>query len=100
MTTSTTLWFLYILRTTDGQLYTGITTDVTRRLAQHQAGKGARSLRGKGELALVYHCTVDDRSAALKWEYRVKQLTKKQKERLVQTQPLHVEEFFSRLRAD
>lgn len=43
-----TLWHLYMLRLPSGMLYTGITTDVARRLAQHQAGKGAKALRGKG----------------------------------------------------
>ncbi|AJJ10800.1 GIY-YIG catalytic domain protein [Yersinia rohdei] len=84
---SDSLWHLYLLRTTTGMLYTGITTDVTRRLMQHQAGKGAKALRGKGELALVFHCEVGDRSTALKLEYRVKQLSKPQKEQLVISQP-------------
>ena len=43
-----TLWHLYMLRLPSGMLYTGITTDVARRPAQHQAGKGAKALRGKG----------------------------------------------------
>ncbi|WP_233969982.1 GIY-YIG nuclease family protein [Pectobacterium versatile] len=80
-------WYLYILRTVAGSLYTGITTDVSRRLNQHQTGKGAKALRGKGELTLVFHCLVGDRSDALKLEYRIKQLKKNQKERLVQDQP-------------
>ncbi|WP_016599516.1 GIY-YIG nuclease family protein, partial [Yersinia pestis] len=62
-------------------------TDVARRLAQHQAGKGAKALRGKGELTLVFHCEAGDRSTALKLEYRVKQLSKQQKEKLVIDQP-------------
>ncbi|MGI8470948.1 GIY-YIG nuclease family protein [Pectobacterium brasiliense] len=80
-------WYLYILRTVAGALYTGITTDVSRRLNQHQTGKGAKALRGKGELTLVFHCRVGARSDALKLEYRIKQLSKNQKERLVQDQP-------------
>ncbi|UKE82869.2 GIY-YIG nuclease family protein [Pectobacterium colocasium] len=80
-------WYLYILRTVTGALYTGITTDVSRRLDQHQTGKGAKALRGKGELTLVFHCLAGDRSNALKLEYRIKQLSKSQKERLVQDQP-------------
>ncbi|EQC1364660.1 GIY-YIG nuclease family protein [Escherichia coli] len=67
-----TPWYLYLIRTADNKLYTGITTDVERRYQQHQSGKGAKALRGKGELTL-----------ALRAEYRVKQLTKRQKERLV-----------------
>ncbi|CFU82694.1 GIY-YIG nuclease family protein [Yersinia pseudotuberculosis] len=84
---SDSLWHLYLLRTASGTLYTGITTDVARRLAQHQAGKGAKALRGKGELTLVFHCEAGDRSTALKLEYRVKQLSKQQKEKLVIDQP-------------
>lgn len=88
-------WFVYMLRTAGGMLYTGITTDTARRLAQHQAGKGARSLRGKGELSLVYWCKASDRSVALRWEYRIKQLSKMQKERLVHDQPESVARFLA-----
>ncbi|PWC12070.1 hypothetical protein B4923_12290 [Brenneria roseae subsp. americana] len=87
-------WYLYILRTATGLLYTGITNDVARRLAQHQAGKGAKALRGKGELTLVFHCLAGNRSSASKLEYQVKQLSKSQKERLVQDQPLSLSERF------
>ena len=76
-------WFLYLIRTADNTLYTGITTDVQRRLAQHQAGKGAKALRGKEGLALAFFAEVGERGLALKLEYRIKQLTKRQKERLV-----------------
>ncbi|MEC5342818.1 GIY-YIG nuclease family protein [Brenneria populi] len=89
-------WHLYILRTSGGMLYTGITTDVKRRLRQHQAGKGAKALRGKGELALVFQCRAGDRSSALKLEYRIKQLSKSQKERLVQDQPTSLLDAFVR----
>lgn len=78
-----TSWYLYLIRCTDNRLYTGITTDVERRFAQHQAGKGAKALRGKGELALVFSQAVGDRSLALRAEYRIKQLSKAEKERLV-----------------
>jgi len=85
--TPAALWHLYLLRTAAGLLYTGITTDVPRRLTQHQCGKGAKALRGKGPLTLVFHCAIGDRSAALKAEYRIKQLSRSQKERLVGDQP-------------
>lgn len=55
-----------------------------RRYKQHQSGKGAKALRGKGELTLAFAAQVGDRSLALRIEYRVKQLTKRQKERLVE----------------
>ena len=71
-------WHLYMLRLPSGMLYTGITTDVARRLAQHQAGKGARRCAAKGIDAGV-SLPGGDRSTALKLEYRVKQLSKIQK---------------------
>ncbi|HAV2160247.1 GIY-YIG nuclease family protein [Enterobacter cloacae] len=79
----TVCWFLYLVRTADNALYTGITTDVARRFLHHQTGKGAKALRGKGELTLAFSAPVGDRSLALRVEYRIKQLTKRQKERLV-----------------
>ncbi|WP_312691254.1 GIY-YIG nuclease family protein [Kosakonia sp.] len=78
-----TPWFLYLIRTNDNTLYTGITTDVARRFMQHQSGKGAKALRGKGALELVFSAPVGERSLALRLEYRIKQLNKRQKERLV-----------------
>lgn len=76
-------WYLYLIRTLDNSLYTGITTDVVRRFGQHQTGKGAKALRGKGELTLAFSREVGDRSQALRLEYRIKQLTKAKKESLV-----------------
>lgn len=78
-----TLWSLYLIRTADNRLYTGITTDVARRFMQHQNGKGAKALRGRGELTLAFSAPVGERSLALRMEYRIKRLTKRQKERLV-----------------
>lgn len=81
---SVTTWFVYMIRTAGGQLYTGITTDVQRRLDEHTSGsKGARFLRGKGPLELVWQCSVPDRSVASRLEYRIKQLSRKDKHRLL-----------------
>ncbi len=80
---SDAIWYLYLLRTVSGMLYTGITTNVPRRLAQHQAGRGAKILRGKGRLTLAFYCVAGDHSAALKLEYKIKQFNKKQKEDLI-----------------
>ena len=77
-------WYLYILRCGDGTLYTGITTDVQARFAQHQAGKGAKYTRGRGPLELVYTEECDDHSAALKRELAVKALSREEKERMIQ----------------
>ncbi|OTQ56316.1 GIY-YIG nuclease family protein [Gilliamella sp. A7] len=82
-----TVWFLYIIRTAKQSLYTGITTDITRRLHQHQMGKGAKHLKGHKDLNVVYQLSIGDISTALKLEYRIKQLTKIQKEKLVSISP-------------
>ncbi|MDQ6969882.1 MAG: GIY-YIG nuclease family protein, partial [Mariprofundus sp.] len=62
------IWYLYMVRCGKGQLYTGISTDVTRRFAEHQAGKGAKFLRGKGPLVLQFEQPIGSHSEALKVE--------------------------------
>lgn len=81
-------WFLYMVRTASGQLYTGISLDPDRRLRQHngELAGGAKALRGKGPLQLVYQQIYPDRSGASKAEYQLKQLSKAAKERLVREQ--------------
>lgn len=80
-------WHLYMLRSSDGTLYTGIATDVARRMEQHADSRGARRLRGRGPLALVFERAVGSHGLALQLEYRIKQLRKAEKERLVQLAP-------------
>ena len=79
-------WFVYLVRTGAGALYAGISTDPERRLRQHQSGKGARALRGKGPLTLAWQQAVGEKGAALRLEYRLKQQSKAFKEQLI-TQP-------------
>ena len=75
---------LYILRCADDTLYTGITTDVGGRLREHEQGtKGAKYLRGRAPLQLVFDQSVGERGVALRLEYRVKQLDRMQKEALI-----------------
>ncbi len=76
-------WHLYILRCRDGSLYTGITTDVEKRLEAHQTGKGAKYTRGRGPLELVYREECGSHSDALKRELAVKALTREQKQALI-----------------
>ncbi len=76
-------WKLYLIRCANGDLYTGISTDVQRRLREHMNNRGARSLRGKGPLKLVFNCEAGNRSQALRLEYRVKKLSKPEKEALI-----------------
>ena len=79
-------WYLYILRCGDGTLYTGITTDVPKRLEQHRTGKGAKYTRGRSPLELVYQEECGSHSEALKRELAVKKLTREQKEVLIRGQ--------------
>jgi putative endonuclease len=73
-------WFVYLVRCGDGSLYTGIARDVAARIAQHEAGKGARYTRGRGpfELCATKRCT--SKGQALKLEHAVKQLSRERKE--------------------
>lgn len=83
-------WYLYLIRTRQGALYTGITTDVKRRFAEHsaQGPKCAKSLRGKAPLELVLKHFVGARTDALKLEHKIKQLDKQQKEYLIKHKSL------------
>lgn len=76
--------FVYILRCGDGSLYTGITTDVPRRLQQHQAGHASKYTRARLPVTLSWTRQVRSWSQALKEEYRIKALTRAQKEALLQ----------------
>ena len=78
--------FVYIVRCADGTLYTGWTTDVERRIAQHNAGSGARYTRMHLPVTLVYREEVPDRSAAMRREVAIKKLDRERKERLVELQ--------------
>lgn len=78
-------WYLYILRCGDGTLYTGITTDVEKRLEAHRSGKGAKYTRGRAPLELVYREDCGSHSDALKREAAVKKLPRRQKEDLIKS---------------
>lgn len=78
-------WHLYILRCKDGSLYTGITTDVEKRLEAHKSGKGAKYTRGRRPLELVYREECGSHSDALKRELAVKALTREQKQTLIKS---------------
>lgn len=79
-------WYLYILRCKDGSLYTGITTDVQRRLEAHRSGKGAKYTRGRAPLELVYQQTCGTHSQALKRELEIKALKREEKEQLIRSE--------------
>jgi len=78
-------WYVYLVRCRNGDLYTGIATDVERRLTEHRANKGSRYLRGKGPLKLAFEKRIGDRGAALRIERLIKKWPKDKKERLVRS---------------
>jgi DNA-binding protein HU-beta len=73
------MWYLYLLECTDGSLYTGITTDVTRRYLAHLSGKGARYTRSHKPVRLLASSPIGTHSAALRAEMALKRLPKNQK---------------------
>lgn len=75
-------WIVYMLRCADGTLYTGIATDLEKRIKKHAEGKGAKYTRGRGPYTVVFSETHPDRRSALKRESEIKALTKKEKLRL------------------
>lgn len=72
-------WYVYILKCSDGTLYTGITNNLEKRIKQHNEGKGAKYTMGRGPVALVKYFTQLTKGDALKLEYRIKQLSKEEK---------------------
>jgi putative endonuclease len=82
---SASIWSVYIIRCGDGTLYTGITTDIDRRFAEHrsQGPKGAKYTRNKLPLTIVYQREVGSRSEVSKEELRIKSLTRSQKLALI-----------------
>ncbi len=78
-------WFLYIVECADASYYTGITTDIDRRIDEHNTGKGAKYTQGRGPVSVVYTEKFEDRSQASKREFEIKALTKEQKKKLIQS---------------
>ncbi|PCR91979.1 GIY-YIG nuclease family protein [Natrinema ejinorense] len=74
---------VYVLECADNTLYTGYTTDLERRVAEHDAGEGAKYTRGRTPVELRYHERFDSKSAAMSREYEIKQLSRGEKARLV-----------------
>jgi len=74
-------YFVYILRCSDNTLYTGITTDIKRRIKEHNSSpKGAKYTRYRRPVQLVHSEECKDKSSASKREYTIKHLTRKDKE--------------------
>jgi len=80
-----TVWSVYLIRTRLNTLYAGVTTDVERRFKEHASNskKGARYLRGKGPLVLMWHQAIGDKKEAMSLEYKIKQIDRKKKLSLI-----------------
>ena len=75
--------YVYLLECADGTLYTGYTTDVERRVQEHNTGEGAKYTRGRAPVDLVHVESFSSKAAAMRREYRIKQLSRSEKESLV-----------------
>lgn len=76
--------YVYILECSDATYYTGYTTNVKNRLKMHNLGKGAKYTRARRPCKLVYVKECDSKSSAMKLEYRIKQMSRKEKGDLIQ----------------
>ncbi len=77
-----TTYAVYIVRCSDGTLYTGVTPNLKERLDKHNQGKGAKYTRGRGPVSLVYSESVSDISLALKREMEIRKMSRSQKLKL------------------
>ena len=87
--------YVYILRCADGTYYTGWTNHLTRRLAAHNSGKGAKYTAGRAPVELVFSEVFEDRSEALGYEAALKKLTRTQKEQLIASQNVKGVEYLT-----
>lgn len=78
------LWVVYIIKCSDDTLYTGITTDLSRRIQEHESGAGAKYTKGRGPFKIIYTEPSKNRSDASKRELEVKSLNKKDKLKLAE----------------
>ena len=75
-------WYVYMVRCRDNSLYTGSTNDLSRRIQVHNSGKGAKYTKSRRPVTLAYYEVFENRQDAMRREYAIKQLPKKEKERL------------------
>ena len=80
-------YFVYILETGDGRFYTGYTTDLARRLKEHQSGSGGKFTRSFGAKQVLYHEVFPDKSSALKREAQIKGWSREKKQALISEPP-------------
>ncbi|WP_058993788.1 GIY-YIG nuclease family protein [Haloarcula sp. CBA1127] len=90
MTTARSPYHVYVLRCSDNTFYTGYTTDVERRVREHDAGDGAKYTRGRTPVELIHVESFDSQSDAMSREYEIKQYSRPEKERLVESSDAEV----------
>lgn len=93
------MWTVYIVRCADSTLYCGITNDLTARLTAHSTGKGAKYTRRRGPVKLAFAQKCRTKQLALRIEYKLKQLTRDQKQALL-VEPARVVPIVSRARRE
>lgn len=76
--------YVYIVECYDGTLYTGYTTDIEKRIATHNSGKGAKYTRSRIPVTLLAFWSFDSKTSALREEYRIKRLSRAQKLKLIE----------------
>ena len=77
------MYYVYIVKCSDGTLYTGYTTEIERRIEEHNLGQGARYTRGRTPVTLMHHETFSSKSKAMKREYAIKSLSRQEKQELI-----------------
>lgn len=77
-------YYTYMVKCNDQSLYTGYTTNLTRRVETHNSGKGAKYTRSRRPVSLVYYESYENKTLAMKREYEIKQLTREKKLKLIQ----------------
>ncbi|MEN6391113.1 MAG: GIY-YIG nuclease family protein [Syntrophomonas sp.] len=86
-------WFVYVLQCRGDTLYTGVTNDLDRRLAEHRQGKGAKYTRGRTPIELLGALEVDNRSLAQAEEHRIKNMKRPDKLKEIASWPCHPEKL-------
>lgn len=79
--------YTYIVRCADGSLYTGWTNNLEKRIQDHNSGNGAKYTKSRRPVVLVYYEIFSTKKEAMKREYHIKQLSRKQKEKLIESAP-------------
>lgn len=75
--------YTYIVKCSDGTFYTGWTNDLTRRMEAHNQGRGAKYTKARRPVTLIYYETFETKDEAMKREYAIKRLSRKEKEELI-----------------